>query len=48
MAITLPTKKSQAAKAKKLKASEKKFQDKVKRMKAQGKAKRRPSLRRAV
>ena len=39
MAITLPTKKSQAAKAKKLKASEKKFQDKVKRMKAQGKAK---------
>ncbi len=39
MAIKLPTKKSQAAKAKKLKASEKKFQDKVKRMKAQSKAK---------
>ena len=30
MAIKLPTKKSQAAKAKKLKDSEKKFQDKVK------------------
>ena len=47
MAITLPTKKSQAAKAKKLKASEKKFQDKVKRMKAQGKAKREAFLKKS-